>query len=448
MRTWQIRENILKLGGSGSGNFGHAGRPGKRGGSTPQKGGGGFNADEWNAMSFGDRMAKWEGMSVGERDKLANAEKSVISYQDMLLKHGGERPAFTGDIEEVLDARLAATTKILGKDYIPEDDVPMIKQTVMELDSYLEKAGVDPASRYQLTMEAADALVAQDKEALNRTLGDHGIHHIRGNIETMTDIITQQGGTDQAHQMATGYLATVFHDTGYLAPPARNFLDEGHPRWSQQHYSEHLQPLVKDAMGSRVANEVGHIIRTHDASNVDWKSDTIGSACRVSDNLAIFHEDKLPPLFRHVPSNVKVLDDLAAGNIDVPTARSRMQDNVAASNLSPSIRTNLTRATSEINPVSPKFILGMMGGSVDKLTWNKGTLDVYLKHEPKAREYQKVLDLGQKQFAKFGKAYGYSAEQFGESLQFEFKDPAGNVLLRSYVDKTLLEKLFLALRMI
>ena len=52
MKTHEIIKRALsKLGGSGSGNYGHAGRPGKRGGSATKKGGGGVIPDGWESGS-------------------------------------------------------------------------------------------------------------------------------------------------------------------------------------------------------------------------------------------------------------------------------------------------------------------------------------------------------------------------------------------------------------
>ena len=44
-------------------------------------------------------------------------------------------------------------------------------------------------------------------------------------------------------------LALAYHDTGYLTPPARAFLDTDHPRWSAQYFAEHVGPQVTRHFG-------------------------------------------------------------------------------------------------------------------------------------------------------------------------------------------------------
>lgn len=427
-------------GGPGSGNYGHAGRPGEVGGSAPASGGGsptgsGFNADEWSSLGMNDRRDKWESLSARQRDKMTNAANRIPVNQAGVLSHAGDRPEFSSDIKASITKRLEQTTKINGEDFIPTDDTKLISDTLFEMDDALAEVGVDPKLRHALAMEATDALVAQDREALGRTLGDHGIRHLRGNVEIAKEILAAHPDTDTAGDIAETYVAQVFHDTGYLTDPSRIFLDEGHARWGAQHYDANIRPLVEKALGRRAAGEISHIIRTHASTDVDWDEDVLASASRIADNMALFHKEKLPPLFRFVSSSTSILEDLGTGKITASKAQQLLTKKVNGTNLSASIKKQLSGAIGEISPVSPKFILGMLGGSIGKIVWKGNHLVITLQRNTEATRLQKVLDLGQRQFAKFAKTYGYDADHFLESLQFEFKDPQGNTLIESIIEE-------------
>jgi hypothetical protein len=424
-------------GGPGSGFFGHSGRPGKVGGSAPTSGAPtrAFDTAEWLKDDMGTRRDKWEKLSAREQDKLADAANQVPVNQERLLAHAGERPEFDGDIKAAISNRLKAASSKDGEDYIPSGNSATIGRTANEMDDVLEELGVDPKLRHELAMEAVDALVAQDYESMGRTLGDHGIHHIRGNIDLALGILEEHPGEDTAEDIAATYISQVFHDTGYLTDPSRIFLDMGHARWGTQHYDSNLRPLVESALGKRAAGEISHIMRTHAATDIDWEEDVVASAARVADNLALFHKEKFPPLLRFAPGATDILEDLGKGDISASTARSRLRSAIRASDLSPTIQKQLAKSVSEVSDVTPKFTLGMLGGSVDRVSWSDNHLNVFLKRSPEATRLQKVLDLGQRQFGKLASIYGASPEQFIDSLEFEFKDPRGQTLLQSFIEE-------------
>jgi hypothetical protein len=395
-----------------------------------------FDKDRWGAMDVGDRRDKWEALNESQRDDITDAADSIPQHQTSLTSHAGARPDLEGDdVSGAIDSRINALTVKDGQPYIPSEDAALIGSTVHDFDSVLSEAGVSPELRHKLTMEAADALVAQDRESIGRTLGDHGIHHIRGNVDNTMGILGAHPDADPAEARAAAYVANIFHDTGYMAPPSQMFLDMGHPRWSQQHYDENLRPLVKDAFGARMAGNVSHLIRTHASTNIDWSDDVLGSAVRVADNVALFQKQKLPALFRNVPGNTGVLEQLGAGKINAKRAQQLLRSNLDKANLSPSIKTQMAKGIPEVFSLTPKFTLGMLGGDILGFSWDKGALTVRLGRNAEADRLQKMLDLGQRQFAKFAKTYGVDPQQFTESLQFELKGPGGQTVMRSTIEE-------------
>jgi hypothetical protein len=284
-------------------------------------------------------------------------------------------------------------------------------------------------------MEAADALISQEVESMGRQLGDHGIHHIQGNIKIGAKVLEVTPHDVTPADLAVLKTAQIFHDTGYMTKPSQSFLDEGHPRWSTEHYDANIRPLVQRALGGRNAGEVSTIIRTHDQAGLDWGNEPITSAARVADNLALFHKDKLPPVFRYAKGNVQVLKDMAAKKISAEEGRNRMRANVAKSDVPPMVKQRLNRAVDEVSDFTPKFTLGMLGGEVNKIRWSGKHLQVTLKENKQNTELNKLGDFGQKQFQKFAKTYGADPKRFTKDLSFRAEKPPGNILLETIMEK-------------
>ena len=309
-----------------------------------------------------------------------------------------------------------------------------IRATAVELNSYLRQSGVSAEDRHKVVMDAIDALVLQENEATGRTLGDHGINHIRGDIAMALNILAEHPAADMPQQAAQVYLAGIYHDIGYVTKPAQMFLNMGHPRWSAQHYDANVRPSVAKALGQSAASEIGHMVRTHAATNIDWKDDVTGSAFRTADNLALFQREKLPALFR-VPGNVDVLKRWGAGKLSLEGARKALNANIDRAGYSSEIARRLKRSSAETFSLTPKYTLGMLGGETERVRWKSGHLHVYLKMKPEVTELNKLGDFGQRQFAKLAKTYGVPPEHFTRSLRFQFKSPRGEVLLESHIVK-------------
>lgn len=411
-------------GGKGSGHFGHAGRPGKVGGSArgdsqPLL----FTANDWKSLSIMDRKDKWAKLPQHKRDVLANAGNSIRSRIDKSVDWAGERPN-SGDVRADIEGRC----KQLDEMSVAEDS-KLIRKTVNDFDDVLKSAGLSDELRYKLTQEAIDTLYVQDNEALGRQLGDHGIHHINGNISATLSMLAEHPDVDTPAQYAMAYISGIFHDTGYITPPSHIFLDEGHQRWSAEHYNTHIRPLVEQAFGSRVSEEISHIIRTHDSTDIDWKEDIVGSAFRVSDNLALFHKEKLPAIFREVPENVDVLENFAAGKISLGDAQRAMIANIKKVGYNRYVENEMIRGVQEITDYTPKVTLGMLAGVIGAFKWTGTHMKVSLRRTPKFDSLNKLLDLGQAQFAKLAKSYRLDPKRFVDSLSAVFSDMRGNPLL-------------------
>lgn len=394
-------------------------------------GGGGaasFDRDTWAAKGFRERREQWGKLSVRERDQLADAPQAVRRVQEERLASYGRRPSF-GEYRNTSEAVGARVSQCAGA--VSGSSAELITAEGQRLVDLLTLAGADERATFELAMEATDSLLVQENEAMGRTLGDHGIHHVEGDLRMALDAVAAAPGVDTSLDKAVLSVASIFHDTGYLTEPSQLFLDEGHPRWSAQHFEENLRPLVEDALGSRAADDISHLVRTHADTSMDWQEEPVASAMRLADNLALFHEEKLPPLFRDVPGTLDTLARYHSGSLDFPTAQAEMRAALEASDLFGPAKESASRAIAELSPVTPKMTLGMLGGRVAGIEWEEDHPLVHLERNRSQDAAQRVLDLGQAQFAKFARTYGANPEQFSRDLSFEFKDASGQTLLRA-----------------
>jgi hypothetical protein len=304
-----------------------------------------------------------------------------------------------------------------------------IGKHVETLDGLLQNIRVNPETRYKMAMEAADTLIAQEFEAMSRQIGDHGIHHIGGNIETTMMILDEVPGKDSDRAKAAAYIAQIFHDTGYLTGPSRSFMDNGHPRWGAEHYDANVRGLVEEALGERWAARVTNMIANHAGTEVDWEEDLVGTAVRVADNLAVYHKEKLPPLFRYNTGTIKTLADMHFGQIDVDAARAKMTEQVRMMNHPEKMESALLRAVQEVGPASGKFTLGMLGGYLQGVDWLGNHMRVNIQRNKGGDLLNQMLDLGQKQASKFAKSFGLDPAKFLESGSELLRDSDGNAVL-------------------
>lgn len=388
---------------------------------------GGFKPEEWGGIAGRERFGK---LSANQRDVLADASNNVPRIQQEHLAGMGERPS-TGDTAKDISARLAQASTRLHPNASAR-----IENVANHVADSLVAAGASKEAAGKLAMEATDSLIAQEMEACTRQLGDHGIHHITGNIAVASAILSKVPGIESARDEAVMTLANVFHDMGYMTPPSQSFLDQGHARWSADHFNTNVRKQVEEVLGRQAASEIEHIIRTHDSTDINWQDDPIASACRVADNLSLFHREKLPPVLRYVPENVGVLERLGAKEIDVAQAKTEMRENLAGAKLPKQMTALLDRGIEEIGEFTPKYTLGMLGGEVKRVDWKDDALTVTLKESEQATRLNKIGDFGQRQFAKFAEAFvgEQGIERFKTDLSFDFKRD-GKTVLRGIVEK-------------
>lgn len=384
---------------------------------------------ELRALSIPDRKAAWDALSVKERDAQANPVKTIGDRITEVTKPLGD----WGDSGD-LKADVAARVKKAG-DLIPADSQKLISDHMQQLADELAASGVDAKLARKITTEATDALIAQDYESLGRTLGDHGARHLMQDADytmaQMRELSTLHPALDSPEMRAAAILTAVYHDAGYMTPPSRAFLDEGHPRWSQDYFDAKIGADIEAAFGRGTRDLVSLTIASHDSIRMDWVKRPFSSAFRLSDNLGLFHAEKLPPFMHAVPRNVGVIArlgrDLAQPNADVGAAVRRAQSEARANiqaqpGLSSQQRLRMLDAVEEISPILPKLSLGMVGGRLTGFTWNQrtGTMEATAQRSREADDISRVIDVGQRQFIKLAETYHVDPASVRQDNRMDF----------------------------
>lgn len=371
-----------------------------------------------------DPAGAWKALAPEEKDRLADAANSIASRWARESAEFGEAD-LTGSLDDIVDKRLAQVG-----DRVMPDARTLIAGHMKQFGQALAEAGVPEAQAKALLLRSTDALAIQERESMGRQLGDHGARHLLGDAAMALEILRGHPDADSPQQTAAIYIASVFHDAGYTTEPGGvTGMDGRHPTWSKQYYDAQVKPAIAEALGNDWAEGISHMIETHADGNLDWDNDPVTSALRVADNLALFHSEKLPALFKYVPQNIPVLMQLGEKKIDLATARAQMAKNIGGVKLPGEVQKRLLAAVEDVGVLTPKFTLGMLGGSIKRLQWQGNYLNVFVNRNRAAVRLQQHLDLGQRQFLKFAEAYlGEGAKEqlgaggfvFGKPPQLKF----------------------------
>lgn len=388
----------------------------------------GFDTKTWSTKAVPDRVKEFLALPEETRDAMADAPRSIPAAIQERLSFAGQRPA-DGSPHDAVRSRL----KQIG-DYIQPDAHALISKHMLEMADDLNEAGVDPEKAREIVLDAVDTLAVQEQESNSRTLGDHGSRHLMGDSQMALDIMTAIPGYETPATRIALKLAGVYHDAGYLTPPSHIFLDKDHPRWSTQHYEKNIQPKIAEALGPDVAEYLKHIIATHADANLDWVNNPVASAFRVADNVALFHKEKLPGFMHYVPDNIQAIAKLGRKEITADQAREECAANIQKADLSEKVRKDLLAAITEINPITAKLTLGMLGGEITGFDWGDDTgIVVKMKRDTSQDDILRVLDLHQKQFAKFAESFGVKADDFLGEKEYEFTQ-GGTKVMKAVVE--------------
>ena len=431
-----VKMTELTKGGAGSGNFGHEGRPGEVGGSGA--GGGGEAAPTvkpYSELSPADRMltASYHDIKHTMNEQLSRIQAGTprhVAVGDGPLTHdttalimenaaaqvSSYRAYLAGDTMD----RLHSYVRILGNDVTAAGpDMPGVKSSDMD----------------KLVQDSVSKIVFQEVESNQVQFTDHGIRHITSDVEMqhqILDVLAAQGLATSPRDRLLGTFLLTSHDIGYTTPyiraggPDSIPATKDHPAFSEKITQEQADLWNKDKIftADEYSRAMG-IIRTHDSTSLDTK-DPLAFATRVADNMSLFHEEKLPGMFKYVrdgsTSLVKMADALQKGDhATFETERAGLKDRIDKSALDGGLKRDLYAAVRDINPYTPKFSLGTLAGEVSHVGSTSDSLvHVDVAYNATDVMLQRMFDMGQRQTQKmlgdYGvKSYDQTNYRFGDA---------------------------------
>jgi len=273
----------------------------------------------------------------------------------------------------------------------------------------------NPDQLQELIQNSIDKLMYQEINAWERQLSDHGVRHIAGNINTADRISKAMQGAGYAVSEEERFMIDVVminHDIGYTTEKVRESIPEtqNHPAFSKswfdnerQFFSKYFAPEELDAMSDYIEH--------HDQTDIDWENKKLLSIISVSDNLSIFHDEKLPSLFKYVDGSLDILFNIqkAIRDKDKTTIESERQNLIRAVNASALpqyTKSWLVKAAREVSEFTPKFTIPMLIGRIDGFNFNKDTgLAVDVQEDMFDTRVADFYDMGQKAYVKLAESY-------------------------------------------
>lgn len=404
-----------------SGNFGHAGRKGKIGGSAPRSGG--ISIDNYPAdvkdISMGQFMAQAE-----YSDIFTQMEKNLSE-----IRGGTERSLQTvnGDIDadnaNVIVQNMKNTlTGYSG--YLAGDSMNRARDYIDSFEGSLKKGvqdgslkGIKADDLNKMGQDNIKKMLHQEVESNRQAFTDHGIRHITGNIIRQKVILNEMDPTNNGKKELMADFIMVNHDVGYTTPLIRAggirgvMTTKHHPAFSEKIAQQQSSQWNEGKIFSKSEyNEMTGIIRTHDSTVIDTKN-WLATSTRLSDNLSLFNSEKLPSMFQYVKGGDKslVAMGIAAkkGNDKAfDAAQKTLYRKIDNSNLSFNLKRDLKAATREINHMTPKFTMGVLAGHITEVKNKGGKLNIDVRYNKYDSFLQKHFDMGQKQTRKLMEDYG------------------------------------------
>jgi hypothetical protein len=309
------------------------------------------------------------------------------------------------------------------------------------------KTSAAPKDVQDLVTSSVDKLVYQEMRAWERQVSDHGIRHIVGNM-TVQDRISRAlisgGGKITPQERFMMNIIAINHDMGYIMGDAR-ISTEGtkkHKRYSQEFF-DHEREFYKKFFDDTQLDLMSDIIAHHDDTNVDWVDDPVMTTVCMADNLSLFHEDKLPSLYRYVEGALDSLYEmqkgLRANDPDaVANAKVQLLADIDTSKLPEYSKSWLRQAANEVSKYTVKYTIPMLIGNVEGFDYeeNKG-LAVNINEDPFDSKIADIIDMGQTQYAKFAKDYDVDLK---DNDTVEFKKN-GRVHLTMNIKRHRMEKM-------
>jgi hypothetical protein len=401
-------------GGSGSGNYGHAGRPGRVGGSIAGRGGGSGagGSGEGGNSEHRKSAARMASDMEGELKAIRGRDAQFVAVDGAL--HANNVKAIVRNAKAELGQYsnyLAGDTNNAMRDFI--DHAEGILRSP-------ELAGLQAKHVDAMMRDSVRKMVYQEIESNRVQFTDHGIRHIQGNIERQDQIYrAAMGGQGSARERLMGMFMMVNHDIGYTVPAVRvgglaGIKASGkHPEFSDGIINGQAGQWNKgNIFTAQEYARMREIVRTHSSTKIDG-SDWLGTSTRLADNLALFSKDKLPGMFEYVPGGKDMLVKLgqAAKLRDKKMFewhRDTLYQTIDKTKMSSQLKRDLRASVADLNYLTPKFTLGVLAGEISSISRVGSKVQINVQYNQYDRVLQQYFNMGQKQTRSLLKDYGHT----------------------------------------
>jgi len=409
-------------------------------------------AEEKPKYSEAEARKNWKSLSMEE--KMAYCDPRVVSKEmsdDLQLKNSLEQKSFSSESFSENNEVVNENIRNLVEGYISEakispeygekirksteDYVNLIVQAQKE-GSVGENLGAGDIQK--ISEDIVNKMVYQNRESFMRGLGDHGVRHIiDGNIAEamkMVDEYNKANPEKQLNSLDRLKIMTVHfnHDMGYTVGVNRKgFESTGDHKYFSQKLFENQEEMYGKLFGKEDLEQIGKTIETHDEAQTDFEKQPFESIVRLSDNMGLFHDSKLPEIFYSVPENMAVLQkiDLARkSGQSIDGLKEKLKENVMKQEgLDDDTRKALLNAAEEINKMAPDFNLGMMAGKLDGYEMQGSKMVVNIRESDMHKQIQDLFELNQKQFVKALDSYGIKLDKMGTTFDQYVKTDADGI---------------------
>lgn len=313
------------------------------------------------------------------------------------------------------------------------------------------RTSASPAEVQMLVQDSIDKLVYQEMRAWKRQVSDHGIRHIVGDLvmnERISNALINGGINIKPSDRFMMAVIAVNHDLGYTMGDARTTLEgtKKHKQYSQEWFDnerESFKHFFTDAQLDLMSDAIAH----HDDTAIDWENDPVLTTICVADNLSLFHEDKLPSLYRYVDGALDTLYEMQRGiqanDLEaVDRSKVKLIQSINDSDLPEYSKSWLRQAANEVSKYTAKYTLPMLVGNISHFDFNKDKgLEIDVNEDPFDDQISNFIDMGQTQYAKFAKDYGADLKD-NDNVEFK-KD--GKTLLSLKIKRHHMQKMMYGL---
>lgn len=328
-------------------------------------------------------------------------------------------PTLTGLLKDKWHKVSKYSTEHLDRysDYIDGKTFSLTNRVITNQLSLLnETTDISAHNAFRLSKDSIDKLIYQEMRSWERQLGDHGVRHIEGNLRIFNQIAEEfnaAGGNISVKDSLLTYITMINHDLGYTTEPSRTSIEgtKYHHEFGEKLF-EDQRDFFESFLSSEEYLRIKNYILYHDTPNLDWEKSPLLSAISISDNLALFHKEKLPKIFEAVPHSLSYLIKMqrALNAKDMPrfnVLRDKLEVQINKTNLPDYTKYLLKKASREVSPYTPKVTLSMLAGEIGKVVYSriKG-LDVTINYNDFESKLSKLYDQGQKKFVKLAEAFG------------------------------------------